>query len=97
MKLLSAAGMPLENVFILPTANGANKTLKAWIKRAEINKRITWHNARHSFGTNLCYNDVDVLTASKLLGHTSMKHTQRYVNAAEEMKQTATNKINIEL
>jgi hypothetical protein len=37
------------------------------------------------------------LTTSKLLGHTSMKHTQRYVKASEEMKQTATNKLNFEL
>lgn len=97
IKLLDKAGSPDENVFDLPTANGANKTVKAWVKRAKINKIITWHNARHSFGTNLIYNDVDVLTASKLLGHTSMKHTQRYVKASEEMKQTATNKLNFDL
>lgn len=97
IKLLGEAGKPGENVFDLPTANGANKTLKAWVKRAEINKAITWHNARHSFGTNLIFNDVDVLTASKLLGHTSMEQTQRYVKAAAEMKQKATDKINIDL
>ncbi len=84
-------------VFDLPTANGANKTIKAWVKRAGIVKTITWHNARHSFGTNLIFNDVDVLTASKLLGHTSLKHTQRYVDVANEMKINATNKINIDL
>jgi integrase len=93
-------GIPDKNgitIFHLPTANGANKTVKAWVKRAGINKEITWHNARHSFGTNLIFNDVDVLTASKLLGHTSLKHTQRYVKASEEMKQLATDRINIEL
>jgi integrase/recombinase XerD len=95
--LLGNAGAPQNNVFDLPTANGANKTLKAWVKRAGISKAITWHNGRHSFGTNLIFNDVDVLTASKLLGHTSMKHTQRYVKASEEMKQAATNKINFDL
>ncbi len=97
IKLLDKAGKPKDKVFELPTANGANKTVKAWVKRAKIEKQITWHNARHSFGTNLIFNDVDILTASKLLGHTSMKHTQRYVKAAEEMKQTATDKVNIEL
>lgn len=97
LKLLGNPGKPNQLVFELPTANGANKTVKAWVKRAGIGKKITWHNARHSFGTNLIYNDVDVLTASKLLGHTSMKHTQRYVDAAKEMKQKATDKVNIEL
>lgn len=95
--LLGDQGEQDKNVFDLPSANGANKTVKAWVKRAGINKAITWHNARHSFGTNLIFNDVDILTASKLLGHTSMKHTQRYVAIANEMKQRATNKINIEL
>jgi integrase len=97
IKLLGEPGKPSDHVFNLPTANGANKTVKAWVKRAGIDKKITWHNARHSFGTNLIYQDVDVLTASKLLGHTSMKHTQRYVDAAAEMKQKATDKLNIEI
>jgi integrase/recombinase XerD len=97
IKLIGEASKPKDLIFNLPTSNGANKTLKAWVKRAKITKQITWHNARHSFGTNLIFNDVDVLTASKLLGHTSLKHTQRYVNTANEMKEKATNKINIEL
>lgn len=91
------ARQPNDLVFTLPSANGANKTLKAWVKRAKIKKAITWHNARHSFGTNLIFNNVDILTTSKLLGHTSMKHTQRYVKASEEMKQTATDKLNFDL
>ena len=95
--LLGKAGATGINVFSLPTANGCNKTLKAWVKRAGISKAITWHNGRHSYGTNLVLNDVDVLTASKLLGHNSLRHTQRYVDTAAEMKQKATDKINIEL
>lgn len=97
IKLLQEPGTKDDYVFSLPSHSGANKTLRAWVKRAKIDKKITWHNSRHSFGTNLIYNDVDVLTASKLLGHTSMKHTQRYVDAAKEMKQTATEKINFDL
>ena len=98
IKLLNNGPLNRENyVFTLPSANGANKTVKAWVKRAGIDKKITWHNARHSFGTNLIYNDVDILTASKLLGHTSMKHTQRYVKASQEMKELATHKVNIDL
>ncbi len=95
--LLGTPGAAKDLAFALPTANGANKTLKAWVKRAGITKAITWHNGRHSFGTNLIFNDVDVLTASKLLGHTSMKHTHRYVDAANEMKEAATDNLNFEL
>lgn len=94
LKLLPTIGQREQLVFNLPSADGANKTLKAWIKRAKINKLITWHNSRHSYGTNLILNEVDILTTSKLLGHTSMKHTQRYVKASDEMKQRATDKLN---
>ncbi|MEI8054150.1 MAG: site-specific integrase [Bacteroidota bacterium] len=95
--LLGEAGKPKHKVFDLPTANGANKTLKAWVKRAGIDKKMTWHNLRHSYGTNLILNDVDVVTASKLLGHQSLAQTNRYVDSAAELKQKATDKINIEL
>lgn len=97
LKLIGNPKKKNDLIFNLPSANGANKTVKAWVKRAKIDKSITWHNARHSFGTNLIFNEVDILTASKLLGHSSMKHTQRYVDASNEMKQNATKAINIEL
>lgn len=97
IKLLGAAGEKNALVFDLPTANGANKTVKAWLKRAGIEKKITWHNGRHSFGTNLIIADTDILTASKLLGHTSTKHTHRYVDSVREMKERATDKLNIDL
>ncbi len=97
IKILPEPGAPAELVFNLPTANGANKTLKAWVKRAGITKKITWHNLRHSAGTNMALNEVDLLTISKVLGHNTVKYTQRYVNTANELKQAATNKLNIEL
>jgi len=71
--------------------------VKAWVKRAGINKKVTWHNARHSFGTNLIFTNTDVLTASKLLGHTSLRHTQRYVDTAEEMKRKSIDRLNIKI
>lgn len=97
IKLLAKPGSNEEQVFTLPTANGANKTLKVWVKRAGIQKKITWHNARHSFGTNLIFHGADVTTASSLLGHTSLKHTKRYVQAANELKERATDKLNFDL
>ncbi len=97
IKLIGKSKDPEELVFNLPTANGANKTVKAWIRRAGIEKNITWHNARHSFGTNLVFYGADVTTASNLLGHTSLKHTQRYVTAAKELKERATDRLNIDL
>ena len=66
-------------------------------KRAGIKKKITSHNARHSFGTNLIFQSADVTTASSLLGHSSLKHTQRYIKTAAELKQKAPDNLNINL
>jgi integrase/recombinase XerD len=97
IKLLDSTGKPGSKVFNLPTANGANKTLKAWVLRAGINKKVTWHNLRHSYGTNLIDNDIDILTTSKLLGHSTTGQTMRYVKAAEERKQRGTDTLNFEM
>jgi len=94
IKILEKCIKDKEFVFELPSANGANKLLKCWVKRAGINKKITWHNARHSFGTNLVLNETDIVTTSLLLGHTSIKHTQRYIHIANQLKEKATDKIN---
>jgi len=97
IKLIGKRGKAKDKVFDLPTANGANKTVKAWVKRAGITKQITWHNARHSFGTNLIHEGEGVLTVSSMLGHSTMKYTQRYVMASKELKNRASDKLNFDL
>lgn len=97
LQLLGKRGKPNDLIYNLPTANGANKTVKAWVKRAGIEKKITWHNARHSAGTNMAFHDENLLTIAAILGHTSTKHTQRYAKAAAALKQRATDNLNIDL
>ncbi|MCO5285999.1 MAG: site-specific integrase [Chitinophagaceae bacterium] len=97
LQLIGKRGKPDQLVFELPTANGANKTVKAWVRRAGIQKEITWHNARHSAGTNLAFNGENLLTIAAILGHTSTKHTQRYVKAAQALKQRATDGLSVDL
>ena len=63
--------------------------LKAWIKKAGIQKHITFHTARHTYATMLLTLGVDLYTVSKLLGHTSIKHTQRYAKIISQKKDDA--------
>jgi site-specific recombinase XerD len=60
-----------------------------WCKNAKINKKITWHCARHSFATNIIFYGSDVNSASSLLGHSSLAYTQRYLRVANELKEKA--------
>jgi len=80
-------------LFNLPSHTGALKTLRNWLEKAEIEKHITWHCARHSFATNLIYYKTDVLIVSKLLGHNTLKYTQRYTHIANDLKKQATDNL----
>jgi len=57
--------------------------------KAEIGKKVTWHCARHSFGTNLLISGADVRSVSGLLGHSSLIETQKYVRLMESLKEKA--------
>lgn len=91
LKLIGERGKPEELIFPLPSFNGSAKTIKNWATRAGIEKRITWHSARHSFATNILVLGYDIKTLSQLLGHTSIKHTQKYLSIADERKAQAVN------
>ncbi len=92
--LLGTPGAKDVPVFDLPTANGANKSIKAWVVRAGVEKDITFHCARHTAGTLMASMEVDLLTISAMLGHTTTKHTFRYVEASKELKLKAAEKLN---
>ena len=93
---ISLLGTPKEDqelVFKLPTHGATGKNLNHWLARAKIEKHITFHCSRHTFGTLLASYDNGINTIGKLLGHTSLKHTSKYIRTSNEMKQKAVNSI----
>lgn len=76
-------------IFDLPSSTSCNKVLKTWAKKARINKTITWHCARHTFGTNLVIYGSDLTSASSLLGHATTRETEKYVRIVESLKNQA--------
>ncbi len=76
-------------IFALPSHNTCLKVLRRWCDDAGIDKKITWHCARHSFGTGIVFHGGDVKNASSLLGHSSLTYTNRYVREAEKLKEKA--------
>jgi integrase/recombinase XerD len=80
-----------KHIFHLPTHNACSKALKRWTKRAGITKHITWHCARHSFAVNILNNRANIKTVSSLLGHSGLKHTEKYTRAVDSLKKDAIN------
>ena len=68
-----------------------NDYIAAWAKEAGITKHITHHCGRHTFATMLLSLGVDIYTVSKLLGHASLRHTQRYAKIVDQQKDDAVN------
>jgi len=89
LQLIGKAGNKEELVFKLPSHTACIKGLKVWCTNAKINKKITWHCARHSFATNIIFYGSDVNSASSLLGHSSLAYTQRYLRVVNELKEKA--------
>lgn len=82
-----------EKIFILPHKSVARKHLARWVKLAGITKSITWHCARHSFAVNLLNAGANIKTVSSLLGHASIKMTEKYLHVVDALKQKAINSL----
>lgn len=70
----------LEDFFHLRDNSNINKDLIVIVKLAGLQKKISFHTARHTNATLLIYNGVNITTVQKLLGHKSVKTTQIYTN-----------------
>lgn len=97
--LLSLIGKPQEGqskdslIFPLPSHTMCLKALKRWTKRAGIDKHITWHCGRHSFAVNILNNGANIKTVASLLGHSGLKHTEKYTRAVDKLKEEAINSL----
>ena len=81
------------NIFNLPSSTMCLKALRRWTKRAGIDKHITWHCARHSFAVNILNNGANIKTVASLLGHSGLKHTEKYTRAVDSLKEAAINSL----
>ena len=52
-----------------------------------------FHMARHSFAVNILNNGANIKTVASLLGHSGLKHTEKYTRAVDKLKEEAINSL----
>lgn len=95
IKLLGDRAGLNELVFTdLHYSDNNNTKLREWMVRTGIPRHITFHSSRHTYATLLLTKGEDIYTVSKLLGHKSVKTTERYAKVIDLKKEVAVNKLN---
>ncbi len=98
-QLIALVGNPPEDagrdtlLFKLPSYPSCHDSLLRWVQTAGIKKHISWHCARHSFAVNILNGGANIKTVASLLGHSGIKHTEKYTRAIDSLRQTAINSL----
>jgi len=79
-------GFENQRVFRANSNQVTNRYLKEIAIEAEINKRITFHCARHTFATASISLGIPIEVVSKLLGHKDLKTTMIYSKIVDDLK-----------
>ncbi|WP_432410885.1 site-specific integrase [Rasiella sp. SM2506] len=89
-----------NNITLFPVYSNQkiNLYLKEIAEIVEINKKLTFHSARHTFATTVTLsNNVPIESVSKLLGHTKLSTTQVYARVMEHKISDDFNKLRTKL
>jgi site-specific recombinase XerD len=65
------------------------------VARAGLRKKATLHTLRHSYATHLLEAGVDVVTLQKLLGHSDLSTTARYLHLSTRQMQKLPNVLDL--
>ena len=69
--------------------------LRKWLKAAGITKHITFHCARHTFGSLQVEAGTGIYTVQHMLGHKNVETTQIYANMTDSSKRESVNRISL--
>ena len=85
-----------NKVFHLPAQANVDAALKRIAKKVGIEKNISFHTSRHTFGTLIQAATGNIETTKKLMGHKSLKSTAIYADVlTEEKVKAVTNTRNV--
>ncbi|MCF0186433.1 MAG: site-specific integrase [Bacteroidaceae bacterium] len=86
---------PTEKVFPNFKDKMTQAPLKRWLRDAGITKHITFHCARHTFGSLQVDAGTGIYTVQRMLGHKNVETTQIYAAMNDESKRESVNRITL--
>ncbi len=90
-------GKPEQIVFPnIPSTAYFKSRLNSWLKKAGIERHMTFHCFRHSFATLQLEHGTDIYTIKEMMGHTSVNTTQIYTHIVDPTRRRAANMLYIE-
>ena len=78
------------------TSRNLQRSLDRIVKRTGIEKRVTLHTLRHTFGSTLLRRGVNIAVVSKIMGHANITITmKKYIHVLQEEEAKAMNMVKV--
>lgn len=84
------------NVGTLNTSRNLQRSLDRLVRNSGIDRHVTLHTLRHTFGSTLLRNGINIEVISKLMGHANITVTyNKYIHTIKEEEAKAMNMIKV--
>ncbi|WP_223605796.1 site-specific integrase [Chryseobacterium sp. OSA05B] len=93
IKLMGARKFRTDFVFDRIAYHSLNDNLRKWLSKAEIEKKVTFHNFRTSYAVAQLEAGADIYLISKMLGHKNVSTTEIYAKIVDSRKASTVNNI----
>lgn len=96
-ELLGEPQQPADKVFAGLSNSDRYENFELWLALAGIKKKLTFHDLRHTYGTNQIEAGTDIYVLKGNMAHSNVKYTQQYGHQSDKRKMEAAEKVKLDL